>query len=276
MSDAPAAATASIPAAYGLTKILSALGHSAGWPERCGLVAIFSTFAVCAALAAEVAVQVTALPAHFVLAVLWAAWLGWHSLLFPRARLRLLHRDPVRAYRAAFGTHIVPGVSIGVSLMGAPGLHALLGGAPPAPVEQLMAAGACIGIGTALLYGAFSAIGLDCAGFLYEYVQSREPIAVRGLYRHVRHPLFLGGVIASVGAALAFADGAGIASALVNVAVLPFYKVLEDRRLSAVFGASYDSYRCEVAAFLPVAAIAGGIQSRVRRLIRAETTVTEP
>lgn len=148
-------------------------------------------------------------------------------------------------------THILPGVCIGVSLMGGPALQALLAGAPLAHHGRLALAAVWLAGGTALLVGAFASIGVASAGFLYEYIDALEPITARGVYRFVRHPLFLGGVISSIGAALAFDTTLGIAGAAINLAVLPAYKLLEDRRLSDVFGHSYRAYRGDVAAFVP-------------------------
>lgn len=233
----------------GLGEILKVLGRPTDAWTRSVLLTVFVVTTLAAAAAAQVVRLTVALPAPAIQAALWIAWLTWHSLLFPRARRRALARGAAHAYRAVFPTHILPGVCIGVSLMGGPGLHAVLGGAPLAPPDQLAFAAVWLVAGTALLVSGFTAIGLASAGFLYEYVDAPQPIAVRGVYRFLRHPLFLGGVVASVGPVLMFETTASLVA--VNVAVLPAYRLLEDRRLSGVFGSSYRAYCREVAAFVP-------------------------
>lgn len=235
----------------GLHELLTTLGHKPDGRARLGLVALFFAVTLSAALAAEWMQRAIALPFAVWHALLWLCWLGWHSLLFPRARDRALRSRRDRAYRAVFGTHIVPGVCIGVGLMGGPALHAVVTGAPLASPASMAVALVLVGCGTALLAGGFAAIGFASAGFLFEYVETSEPIIARGVYRHIRHPLFLGGVIASVGAALVFADAAALTGAVVNLVVLPVYMRLEDRRLSGVFGDPYITYSREIAAFVP-------------------------
>jgi protein-S-isoprenylcysteine O-methyltransferase Ste14 len=257
----------------GLPQILGALGHPDGARERRALVAVFVAATLAAVAGGEAVLRASSLPFVAGHAGLWLAWLTWHSVAFPRARRRRLRGDGAGAYRAVFGRHIVPGVSIGVALMGLPALHALAVGAPAAPAARLAASAACLAAGVALLSWAFATIGFASAGFLYEYVEARRPIAIRGIYRHVRHPLFLGGVVASVGAALAFDGGSGLVPALVNLAVLPAYRVLEDRRLSGVFGAGYDAYRRDVAAFFPAPAMLASGRAALRR---TATAVSKP
>ena len=235
----------------GLEDVLAALGQGADARARFGILALFLITTLAAAGAAQALQRIVGLPPVPTHAALWVAWLAWHSALFPRARRRALHRDGSGAYRAVFLPHILPGVCIGVSLMGGPALHALLDGAPLASPYRLALAAVWLLGGAALLVSGFVAIGAASAGFLYEYVDAAEPIAARGIYRQIRHPLFLGGVIASIGAALAFAASVGVAGAAVNLGVLPLYEQLEDRRLTAVFGATYRAYSGEVAAFVP-------------------------
>lgn len=83
-----------------------------------------------------------------------------------------------------------------------------------------------------------------------------------GLYAHVRHPRYAGMFSALIGAAL-------LAGTRVLWIVLllwwPFALIairLEEKELAARFGASYESYRKRVPAFLPFGARASGNQSR--------------
>lgn len=239
------------PSRSGIRELLVTLGRAPDGRGCAALVALFVAVTLSAALAAEVVPSVLPVPFAAWHAALWLCWLSWHSLLFPRARRHALSRRRDRAYRAVFPTHIVPGVSIGVALMGGAGLHALLNGSSLASPALVAVALAVVCAGSTMLAAGFAAIGFASAGFLFEYVESSEPIVARGIYRYVRHPLFLGGVIASVGAALAFANGAALEGAAVNLIVLPLYRRLEDARLSGVFGESYASYIRDVAAYIP-------------------------
>jgi protein-S-isoprenylcysteine O-methyltransferase Ste14 len=218
---------------------------------RFAIVGVFVIATLGAAGGAQALQRIASLPPVPTHAALWLAWFSWHSVVFPRARRRALRGDRDAAYRAVFPTQILPGVCIGVSLMGGPALHAVLAGAPLASPHQLAVGAAFLLAGATLLLSGFVSIGVASAGFLYEYVDTTEPIVPRGIYGYIRHPLFFGGVLASIGAALAFATPVAVAGAAVNVTALPLYRLLEDRRLAEVFGMSYRLYSVEVAAFLP-------------------------
>jgi len=231
--------------------IFAALGRSAHPSTRVALVAIFIAVTLTFCALAEAAVAFCGLPPVPLHAGLWAAWFAWHSVVFPRARKRGLLADPARAYRNVFFTNIVPGVSAGVSLMGTPLVHAIL---MDAPLASWMRVGVALAVGVAgaaLLLAGFLAIGFASAGFLYEYVDSGEPIVLRGVYAYIRHPLFLGGVLASAGTALAFSAGPVLGLGAVNLAFLAIYRRLEDARLSDIFGEPYLEYRTRVPGFVP-------------------------
>ncbi len=235
----------------GLRELLVTLGRPPGLGSQIGLVGTFVAVTLAAALAAEMALRTVPLPFAVSHLGLWLWWLAWHSGVFPRARRRALRERRESAYRAVFGTQIVPGVCCGVSLMGGAALHGLASGSGLAAPATMALAVLLVATGSGLVAAGFAAIGFASAGFLYEYVESSEPIVARGVYRYIRHPLFLGGVIASVGAALVFSNRAALAGAAVNLLVLPAYKRLEDRRLQGVFGEGYASYTRDVAAFIP-------------------------
>jgi protein-S-isoprenylcysteine O-methyltransferase Ste14 len=105
--------------------------------------------------------------------------------------------------------------------------------------------------GVALLGMGFQTIGFDGAGFLYEYKAHATPLKRRSIYAFIRHPLFLGGVLASVGASLLSSESIALAMAAINVLILPVYAFLEDARLTRVFGTTYHSYRMHVGGMMP-------------------------
>jgi protein-S-isoprenylcysteine O-methyltransferase Ste14 len=178
----------------------------------------------------------------------WLVWFGWQGWLFPARRERLL-ADPTSAYRRAFYTDILPGVSFGIAQMIRPGMDALLHGGPRGPYGP-----ACSFVlllaGGLLLTSGFRKIGLDGAGFLYEYTPSERPLVQRGVYSCVRHPLFLGGVIMSIGGA-ALGPGRSLALGALNIAILPLYTRVEDHRVARVLGDSYMDYKATVGAVIP-------------------------
>jgi protein-S-isoprenylcysteine O-methyltransferase Ste14 len=70
------------------------------------------------------------------------------------------------------------------------------------------------------------------------------------VYAFLRHPLFVGGVIISVGLGLMGGEVSLLLAAM-NIAALPFYARFEDARCARVFGAHYDDYRASVGAVMP-------------------------
>jgi protein-S-isoprenylcysteine O-methyltransferase Ste14 len=185
-------------------------------------------------------------------ALIWAMWFTWQALLFPRNRDRFLRRNCEQAYRKAFYVDVLPGVSIGLSQMFLTPSHALMRGTfIPHPLSVTIIFLVLLSLGLLLLVAGFASIGLAAAGFVFEYRAIPPPVTAIGIYAIIRHPLFLGGVIASSASALVFDDVTATAIALLNAAILPIYAVLEDRRLIRVFGSHYRTYASIVPAFIP-------------------------
>lgn len=234
-----------------MDELVEALGLSSRNSSGIWVVMLFVSTTCCFVLVGEVAVA-GGLAEPLLQIVAWALWFTWQGWLFPRgceARLRL---GPETAYRASFYRHIVPGVSFGVAQMIRPVVSGDMIGGP----VSLDGAAAMIGfplllLGIILLQRGFDCIGIAGAGFLYEFRDMFAPVVRTGVYAHIRHPLFLGGVLASVGATLAIGGSASAVPALTNLLVLPIYGYLEDRRLERVLGPTYRQYEAEVAQFLP-------------------------
>ena len=196
-------------------------------------------------------------------AVSWASWFIWQGIVFPKARARALAAHGSRAYAAVFYKQILPGVCWGVSNMTLPVVTF-----NPTAIHGSLRLGVgvfVLAIGASLLVSGFRTIGMARAGFLTEYMSPGMPMSRQGIYNLIRHPLFVGGALMSVGGTLAAAPAA-IAIAGVNVAILPLYATVEDHRLRRVFGAEYRHYARSV----------GGIVPHLGRLVAALPSRTTP
>ncbi len=81
----------------------------------------------------------------------------------------------------------------------------------------------------------------------------REPLVVAGPYRFVRHPLYSGVDGLAVGIALVVDHPWAYLGALALAAWFAFVLApFEERELSALFGASYETYKSSVRRFLPI------------------------
>jgi protein-S-isoprenylcysteine O-methyltransferase Ste14 len=235
-----------------MNEILSTIGYRPGFSQKVALFGVFA-FVTLACVVTREAIGYTMGLSLIVLQVIsWAGWFVWQGQLFPRNWERLSGTPPQRAYRQAFFTHILPGVSFGIALMMQPFLHGVAGpGIWSFTNVQLLVAIILVLIGISLLFCGFRSIGLSSAGFLYEYVPHAGRIQARGIYRFIRHPLFLGGALASMGSGLLFGNPVCIWLGIVNVLILPVYRYIEDHRLIRVLGEDYITYCRSVPAFVP-------------------------
>ena len=184
--------------------------------------------------------------------ITWGFWFTWQGWIFPRNTGRSVQTGPIRQYRKAFYSDILPGVSLGVALMVRPFGYGVLTVQAIFPLSWwIFPAILLLALGFGLLYSGFKSIGLARAGFLYEYQSTSQRLVQRGAYAYIRHPLFLGGVIASIGASLLFHTEWTLILAIVNIAVLPIYQRIEDTRMSRLFGDEYARYCLSVGAFFP-------------------------
>ena len=236
-----------------MDEILAELGYRRGRTRQFCLTMVF----VCATgIFLALGYLVSALGVNPVLlhVAIWAGWFIWQGHFFGQHRQHYLSADPTTAYRRAFRRDILPGVTLGVSQMVRPVWGGVLGLLQSSSLPHPLAACAgvvCGIVGIRLLYLGFRTIGFDGAGFLYEYKERAVPLTRRSIYAFIRHPLFLGGVLASVGASLLLGGPETLVMAAINIAVLPIYERLEDARLTRVFGNHYLSYRSKVGGFVP-------------------------
>ena len=73
-----------------------------------------------------------------------------------------------------------------------------------------------------------------------------------GLYRHVRHPGYLGGVISMIGVGLAMQSWAAVLAALLIVVSVYMSRIyVEEKALRKHFGKEYEDYSKETSMILP-------------------------
>jgi protein-S-isoprenylcysteine O-methyltransferase len=83
-------------------------------------------------------------------------------------------------------------------------------------------------------------------------MQEEQTIERRGPYRLVRHPGYLGSLLALNGTALASGNAVVFTASIVATGAAYAYRVrVEDAMLVAAFGDPYERYRREVGALLP-------------------------
>ena len=201
----------------------------------------------------------------------WIIWFSWQGHFFALNRKRYLRRYQANAYQRAFYRDILFGVSFGVCQMLRPAYYGLLTLQIGLSSVWLLIAGVlCVVVGLALLYQGFKTIGIAGAGFLFEYRNGSPLLVQQRIYVYMRHPLFVGGVVASLGIALCFAEGLPLALALFNILVLPVYGWLEDIRLKRVFGCSYARYCSKVGGIVPHPNL---LKVSLRKLAKAQLTI---
>lgn len=235
---------------------MNALLRAMGWRPSPLTAAVYIATLIAAMLSfAAIATLISAglgVPSVVVQLVGWAGWLLWLAFLFSRERTRPARRPCPLRYRLAFIREVLPGIGCSFGLLLRPVLEGAIAGEAVDVRAATLAPGlALAGLGIALLATASTTLGLARTFFLHEYVPLPDGITTRGVYRHIRHPLFVGGITTSLGFALCTGSSMGIALALVNVAVLPVYIAAEDRRCMRVIGEPYLAYREAVSAVVP-------------------------
>jgi protein-S-isoprenylcysteine O-methyltransferase Ste14 len=82
-------------------------------------------------------------------------------------------------------------------------------------------------------------------------IQQSHQLVTSGLYSHIRHPSYLGLVIATAGWALAFRSIAGLVLTALTVPVLIARMNSEEALLEGHFGAEYAAYKRRTSRLLP-------------------------
>lgn len=113
---------------------------------------------------------------------------------------------------------------------------------------------ACLGatlflIGTVLRLAAVRALGARHS--VWVAVQSGHALVTTGLYRFIRHPSYVGALLAVFGWALVFRSGPGLLLAVLIVPPILSRTRAEEQLLLAEFGEEYESYRRRTWRLLP-------------------------
>lgn len=116
-----------------------------------------------------------------------------------------------------------------------------------------------IGVAFVIIGGsirALSRITLKKAGFgLANSARLRvietQKVVTNGLYKHIRHPLYLGEIIRNIGFALAMSSLYGLILIIMGNALLLFRIRIEERMIVEEFGAEYEEYMSRTKKLVP-------------------------
>lgn len=237
-----------------MSELLSSLGVRPSSSRALGLIAIVVGVTASALVVASAVTALLGVPPVLVQAGAWVLWLGWLGLVFPRHRVLVGDGVARKPYREAFVRDLLPGVACNFALLLRPAVHGLVDASSHVAAvawQALVGVGVALVVGgAALIISGVRVIGVARTFFVYEYRQHAGPV-VSGIYSVIRHPLFVGGELGSLGLALCVGTPDALALAAVNVAVLPAYVLLEDRRCSQVMGEAYRRYRLVTGAVVP-------------------------
>ncbi len=111
----------------------------------------------------------------------------------------------------------------------------------PLLAGPLVAGVMCLGIGLWLFYRSHADLGTNWSITLEVHEQHR--LVTQGVYRRIRHPMYLSLALCSVGYALVIPNLVAGPSNLIALAILFALRVrAEERMMSASFGAEYAAY----------------------------------
>jgi protein-S-isoprenylcysteine O-methyltransferase Ste14 len=234
-----------------MAELLGALGWQASFRGRLRLVVLAGALTAILLIAGLGLAALASLPIVLVQAAIWAFWLLWLGIVFPRNSRRDSELPCERPYRRAFNREILLGISVAFSQFLRPALAGLLGGGPIASGDLLVVGATLLVTGAIAIAIGVSALGVARTLFVHEYLPGRQQVVEAGIYRFVRHPLFLGGALVSLGLALCTGDRTAVELGLLNACVLPIYVRLEDRRCCVVLGREYVDYSVAVGSVVP-------------------------
>jgi protein-S-isoprenylcysteine O-methyltransferase Ste14 len=226
-----------------MNEILDGLGRE-GASGTAWFAAVIAAATGAFLLGAQLITMLTGVPIIVVHALLWAGWLYWLGFVFPRSRDRIMGAGDELPFKRAFYTEILAGIACSFAQISRGGLESLIGWdgtLPPAPVTAFGIIAMLLGAW--LIFRGVQRLGLAGTLFVREYSTTPPEVVCTGVYGRLRHPLFVGGAVLSLGSSLVLADPTAIALGLLNVLVIPIYVRLEDQRCARIFGPRYDEYR---------------------------------
>lgn len=234
-----------------MAELLRGLGFSrASWWAVAWLLMVITAATAAFLVAAHVAAAALGVSILVVHGALWAIWLVWLGAVFPRSRGAWLRGFGAGAFRPAFYLEILPGIGCSFAQIARPGVEGLVAG-PNVSSGAIIAGAAVAAGGLLLIVLGVRRLGIAGTLFVREY-EALPPLLERGgVFREIRHPLFVGGVVLALGCAIAVGTHEALLLSLVNVLVIPFYVRFEDARCGQIFGTEYVGYRERVGGAVP-------------------------
>lgn len=235
-----------------MADLLEALGWRLNPGYVIRLLALIGTTTMTILLAGLALANAASISIVLIQAVIWAAWLIWLGIVFPRNWRRDSGTPCELPYRRAFMREILLGISVAFSQFLRPAVAGLIAHGESIASPETLAIGASL----LLAGGAMVAVGVSTLGvartlFVHEYIPSKQQVVKAGIYRFLRHPLFIGGALVSLGLAICSGDQAAIELGLINACVAPAYARLEDRRCCRILGREYVDYSAAVGGVVP-------------------------
>lgn len=235
-----------------VTELFDALGWGSSAADYLRLVTLIGATTTAFMAAALAFAAATSISIVLLQALIWAAWLVWLGVVFPRNSRRDMASPAACPYRRAFFREILFGISVAFSQFLRPAAAGLLGGGTALPPADALLIGVpLLAAGATMIAVGVSALGVSRTLFVHEYVLGRREVVRAGIYRFVRHPLFIGGALVSLGLAICTGTAVAIEVGLVNALACPLYVRLEDRRCIAILGDEYVDYRADVGGVVP-------------------------
>jgi protein-S-isoprenylcysteine O-methyltransferase Ste14 len=111
-----------------------------------------------------------------------------------------------------------------------------------------------LGVALSLVGGALRIWPVFVLGHRFSGLVAIQPghrLVTGGIYRIIRHPSYLGLLVASLGWGLAFRSAVGVILTLLTIPVLVGRIRAEERFLQAHFGAEYERYRARTSRLIP-------------------------
>ena len=235
-----------------MTELVRAMGWPAGWRGDAQVLALIGSATLVLLMGGVAASSLLGISPILVQAGTWLLWLLWLGAVFPRNATQDASRPCELPYRRAFTREILIGVGVAFTQILRPAITGVIAGGQGLGHSPQMAAGAVLvaaGLGSTAL--GVSALGVARTLFVFEYVDGQRAVLSSGIYRFLRHPLFLGGTLMSLGLAVWTTDQTAITLGLINTLMVPFYIRLEDRRCCTVLGPAYADYRAAVGGMVP-------------------------
>jgi protein-S-isoprenylcysteine O-methyltransferase Ste14 len=78
-----------------------------------------------------------------------------------------------------------------------------------------------------------------------------QQLAKDGLYKHIRHPLYLGEILRNVGIVSIFSSGYGVLFIMIGIIFLLFRVNAEEKMLVEAFGSDYEDYKRKTKRLIP-------------------------